>query len=95
MAKERRQATALGATISWQHTTSPMFLLAQVVDSLGPLANPELRNNLVASVVGLVALSILRLVANRLINQQLKDPGSATHGGSGLAMSFTGSIRLR
>jgi len=51
-----------------------MFLLAQVTDSLGPLANPELRNNLVASVVGLVAVSILRLGANRLINQQLKDP---------------------
>ncbi len=51
-----------------------MFLLAQVVDPLGPLSNPVLRNNLVASVVGLVAISVLRLGANRLINQQLKDP---------------------
>ena len=51
-----------------------MSLLAQAADPLGPLANPVLRNNLVASVVGLVAISALRLGANRLINQQIKDP---------------------
>ena len=53
-----------------------MVLLAQVVDSLGPLADPVLRNNLVASVVGLVAISVLRVGANRLIDQQIKDPRS-------------------
>ncbi|MBE9064563.1 mechanosensitive ion channel family protein [cf. Phormidesmis sp. LEGE 11477] len=50
-----------------------MALLAQVTDSLGPLANPDLRNNLIASVVGLVAVSVLRIGANRLIDQQIKD----------------------
>ena len=51
-----------------------MALLAQVADSLGPLSDPILRNNLVASVVGLVAISVLRFGVNRVIDQQIKDP---------------------
>ena len=50
-----------------------MFLLAEGVNSVNPLTNAALRNNIIMSVVAVVLISALRVTATRIVNRQVKD----------------------
>jgi len=52
-----------------------MFLFtAAAANSVGFISDPDIRNNLVTSVVGLVLIVLLRLMVTRLINRRVDNP---------------------